>query len=508
MNKRIIIAGFIWLLIFGVGAMVFRFWWKPTAERHAEEQVKEEEEQKIQLTSADSRYKFHPQIGLDSFNGYAILRSQEMKNHAAKSEIQLRFVPDQADYVDRLRRLHSGELDMAVFTIDSLIAASEEIGDTPAVIVDIIDETRGADLIVGYNKTFPNIDSLNSPNTRFVLMMNSPSETLVRVMLAQFKMDELNDDPFIPMNSQQELFNHYRSANQNDPYVYVTWQPWGTRILDNPNTHTIIASDRLRGYIVDVMVVSRDYLYKNREVVKEVVKAYKKAVYDHRDNLVELVISDAATQGQPLSQKQAEELVEGIWWKNTQESYAHFGVGEQPLQHVEDMIMNLTEVLIKTGSIKTDPTNGRANLLYYPEILKELANSQFHPGIGELVRSEKNDLPSLTDEEWSQLRASGTLQIPQLVFARGTSRLSSTSTNHLDKLIETLKTFPTYYVIVRGDASTVGNLEANKTLALQRAEAAKQYLIDHGVAPNRVKAIAGMPTGQTAVNFLLGEPPY
>jgi outer membrane protein OmpA-like peptidoglycan-associated protein len=500
----------IWsLVILIAGAAFYRMVWVPRQVKKQEIAAQQEEDKKFAATSSSSQYKHHIKFGIDSFSGYAVLRSQEFQNHLRRSGIKVEFVDDGADYVGRLKSLDSGETQMAVFTIDALIAASDELGSVPAVVVAMTDETRGADAMVGYKDTFPNLDSLNSPETKFVLTPDSPSETLVKVMMASFNLDRISDDAFVNVNGAEEVFKKYRSSKQEDPYVYVVWQPFGTKILDNPNTHVIIDSSRFRGYIVDVIVVNRDFLYKNNQAVKDVVRSYFSAMYQHKDKMVELVMDDARKAGQPLSQKQAEELVEGIWFKNTQENYAHFGIKGKALQHVEDMILNLTKVLLKTNTISADPTGGHTEQLYYTKILEELASANFHPGITpESVRSEKDKLPTLTDAEWGRLTPVGTLEVPTLVFARGTSRLNESSKQHLNVLNETLKTFPTYYLLICGNASTKGDLEANKALAMSRAKAAEDYLLSAGVSQQRMKSIAGEPTGSTSVTFVLGETPY
>jgi len=287
------------------------------------------------------------------------------------------------------------------------------------------------------------------------------------------------------------------------------WEPWVSKALENPNVHVVVDSSRFRGYIVDVIVVNREYLVNNSDAVKFFVQAYFRTVYMHKGQMLILVIDDAKSSGTPLSTKQAQRLVDGVWWKNTSENYEHMGLGADKLQHIEDIIGNITNVLVSTGSISGDPTNGKPNLLYYDKILADMQVHKFHPGMkAETVRDDSIVLPALTDKQWDTLIPVGKLEVPQLVFARGTARLSSRSATVLDGLIEKLKTWPQFYVLVRGNASKRGDLEANKALALARATAAKTYLVNKGVSPNRVRAAAGEPSGSTSVNFVLGQTPY
>ncbi len=160
-----------------------------------------------------------------------------------------------------------------------------------------------------------------------------------------------------------------------------------------------------------------------------------------------------------------------------------------------------------TGAINQDPTNGQPNLLYYDQILRSLSTKNFQPGMSpETVRDDKIVLPALTNHQWDNLEPLGKLQVGELVFARGTSKLSSRSKLVLDELVDKLKTWPDYYVIIRGNSSTKGDLEANKKLSLSRATTAMKYLIDKKVHQNRVKAVGGTPSGRSSVTFVLGRP--
>nr|WP_261361691.1 OmpA family protein [Aeoliella straminimaris] len=116
-------------------------------------------------------------------------------------------------------------------------------------------------------------------------------------------------------------------------------------------------------------------------------------------------------------------------------------------------------------------------------------------------------MPKLSDSQWNSLVEVGTARAPTLVFARGTARLTERSRSLLDELAGTLQS-TRYYVIVRGNASRRGNLEANKKLAEQRAHEVEQYLTSQGVDADRIRAIGVEPSGSTSVTFLLGELPY
>ncbi len=496
----------VWLLIVAVGAITWRWVFVPAREEARER----DREVLIEGTSGRSQYRYTVNFALDQFSGYAILRSEEFQERLHDKQIRINLIDDGADYGARLKRLRTGEVQMAAFTIDALIKASANLGELPAVIVAIVDETRGADAMVAYKESVPNVDAMNRAETRFILTPDSPSETLARVVMTHFNLDRLPADPFVATRTPEETFNRYRQAPSNSQDVFVVWEPFVSRILENDNMHVVVDSSRFRGYIVDVIVVSRDYLQKNHDVVRDLVGCYFTAAYRYRNDMTQLVQTDAKQQEQPLTPSQAEKLVEGIRWQNTQENFAHFGLlKDAERQHVEDMIGNITRVLLRTSAISGDPTERRPNLLYYEKILTELRQSNFHPGLeSEQIEDDVVRLPALTDEEWKELREVGELDVPALVFARGTARLTDRSYAVLDDLVNALRSWPQYYLRVRGNASRRGDLEANRQLAENRAKAAADYLVQKGVDRNRIRHEGVDPTGDTNVSFVLGEAPY
>jgi outer membrane protein OmpA-like peptidoglycan-associated protein len=468
------------------------------------------QEELLEATSGSSTYDHRISLGVDAFSGYAVLRSPEMQQQLRGARIRLDIVDDSADYESRLAKLASGELQMAAFPIDALLKACERLGSLPATIVTLIDETRGADALVAYKSKYPNIDSLNSPETKFVLVGGSPSDTLVRVLMHDFQLQNITGASFVPVASEKEIVARYKRATPQSPEVFVTWEPVVSELLENDQLHVLIDSSRQTGYIVDALVVSRDYLVKNEAVVRAVVEGYFRTLYsfNDREKLVALVMRDAANAGTRLSDAQASKLVEGILWKNTQENLAHFGLRSAAVPHVEDLIDRIKRVLLQTEGLRSDPTAGDSRKLFYEQVLQVMQASGFHPGIVPEAVREDQELPALTTEQWSQLVPVGTAQVPPLVYARGTATLIPSSQVKLDDLVEKLKSWPSYYVMVRGNAGSQGDLEANRKLAKQRADAAVQYLRSKGVSESRVQATEGGISGQMSVTFVLGQPPF
>jgi outer membrane protein OmpA-like peptidoglycan-associated protein len=258
--------------------------------------------------------------------------------------------------------------------------------------------------------------------------------------------------------------------------------------------------------------VNRDYLFKHKDTVRKVMQSYLRTAYEHSTQMDALIKADALAAGDALSDDQVTNLVQGIWWKNVQENYAHMGLQRgHSLQHIEDIIGQIVDVLKKTDSSFSDPTGGHFEKLYYNDLLADLQKNSFHPGrtmdsTGQ-IRSEVA-LKELDDSGWKKLEPIGTLQIPTIQFARGTSILTNSSKQVLDELVKNLETWPTYYVSVIGNASARGDAEANKVLAESRAKAAADYITSKGISPIRLRAVGSMPGSGSSVAFVLGQLPY
>lgn len=520
---RMALVAFVWLCILGVGVSIYKIWWAPKQEQVAKQKKEEEHKTVIAQTSSKEKYKYTINFGIDSFSGYSLIRSEDFKHKLDFYETKANLIVDTANYTERLEKLASGELDMAVFTVDSLIKASAVLqsrssnnlnDDLPATIVAMVDETIGADAMVAGISRFPNIDSLNDPEVRIICTPDSPSETLARVIMSSFNLDKLPPNPFQFVDGPDKVFAEYQKTRPTDKRVFVIWEPYVSKIAANPDYRVLMDSGKFRGYIVDVIVARRGYLLKNEAQVENFIKAYLSTVFKYRTGMIDLVTDDAKAAGQPLKKEQAERLCKTIWWKNTQESYAHFDIGhDHGLQHMSEMISNITKVLVATGAITKDPAGGKPNQLYYDGILKKLHDTSWHPGVedgsngSESVRQQKV-LAVLSDEEWKSLKQVGTLQVPKLVFARGTAQLTTLSYLTLDALGENLKTFPQYYLVVRGNVAAEGDVEANHKLAESRAQTAVDYLIQKGVDTARIRANTTNPNGSSTVAFVLGELPY
>ena len=74
-------------------------------------------------------------------------------------------------------------------------------------------------------------------------------------------------------------------------------------------------------------------------------------------------------------------------------------------------------------------------------------------------------------------------------FASGSSMLTHQSSSILDDIVQTLTRYPEMEIEIRGFTDNTGSFATNQRLSLQRAIAVRQYFIDHGISPRRIRAV-------------------
>jgi outer membrane protein OmpA-like peptidoglycan-associated protein len=99
-------------------------------------------------------------------------------------------------------------------------------------------------------------------------------------------------------------------------------------------------------------------------------------------------------------------------------------------------------------------------------------------------------------------------------FATGRDEIPAVDRGVVDSVAETLKTFPRYYLLIRGHVSTEGDKQANLDLARRRAENVRKALLtndEYAVADGRMRVeLVDAKPGEgkaKSVSFTLLEAP-
>ena len=441
-------------------------------------------------------------LALDSFSGYCVFRSEEFQRTLADQKVRVHLIDDKAVYSERIQTIQSGKTPLAVFTVDALINNSARFDNPPAVIVMMIDESQGADAMVAYKDALPNRQALNKENVKIVLTPDSPSEMLARLARSQYNLKDLPNECFIRAEGAEDVYARFKKASPSEPTAYVLWEPFASQLLHEypDKVHKLIdsADPKCVGYIVDVLVAQKDFLEKNRKEVQSIVKAYLRAAAVHQKaagGMVKLVQADSAKLHHEFASPEAEKVVQGIRWKNTQDNYSHFGLAmgsvvEQPL---EETIKKITTVLLETGAMSRIPKQP----LVDQSVLADLQKENFD----EAVVPDRIFDPL---KDWAKLKPVRIEQPEPIYFKPADDTLLRISIDKLGDVAATMQWRTDYYLQIEGSTKS----PADADLAQRRAEEVLKWLRDTGhIEETRMKAQTVSEAAGNRVTFVFLEQP-
>lgn len=79
------------------------------------------------------------------------------------------------------------------------------------------------------------------------------------------------------------------------------------------------------------------------------------------------------------------------------------------------------------------------------------------------------------------------MRLESLIFPQGKSTITPEAYGELDQLVKTLQENPTMVIQLEGHTDFRGDPKLNMKLSKERVEATRDYLIDKGIAKNRIK---------------------
>lgn len=80
--------------------------------------------------------------------------------------------------------------------------------------------------------------------------------------------------------------------------------------------------------------------------------------------------------------------------------------------------------------------------------------------------------------------------LENLIFEQGQSEITSSSYSELDMVVARLNQFPQMEIQLEGHTDFRGNANLNMELSRDRVSSVKQYIVDKGIAENRIKTKA------------------
>lgn len=226
----------------------------------------------------------HVTMAKDSFGYYNLALTADIQQTLSNQEITSSLI----DVTDQSIRLDftdpTNDHNFAVTTIGNLLTHNKG-----SVLIGLFDTTVGGDCVFTSKKLGGSFGAAKQvKDLRVAYTSDSPSQrlwTITRVLSG------INDGVGnnIEVGSPKEALT---ALQQGRADVAVLWQPECSQAYDQ-GFYTLISTQNLRGYIVDVIVASEEYAKNNPKVVQ----AYTDA---HYGNIHSLIKNNQTTK-QPTS---------------------------------------------------------------------------------------------------------------------------------------------------------------------------------------------------------------
>ena len=433
-------------------------------------------------------------IGVDNWIGYYPLCSPEMRRNLRSHGYTLQCIDDAANYPERFDKLASGELDFAVATVDSWLLNGNK-NAYPGVIISVIDESKGGDAIIARAERISDLNALTAhKGLKIAFTPASPSEHLLKSINAHFdlglygKGDKSWQSPSdgSPAALKQLLAGKVDAA--------VLWEPDVSRALANGGMVKLVGTEDTDKLIVDILIASRRQVSRDPDAAAALLEAWFETLDAYtvsRSSLIRDIQKET-----DLGDEQIVTMLDGVAWAGLAENGTlWFDVLQQQAIGSDGLIEAIQaadQVLVDNGDFDTSPVPGNDPYrLTSKQFIQQLYQRAYPNGAAVSRESSlSGDFSTLTEQSWGQMRRVGTLKVEPISFRRGTGLLDLEGKRTIDQIVERLRRYPSFRILVEGHTGLAGDPQQNLKLSLSRAEAVTRYLtVTYDIDPDRLRAI-------------------
>lgn len=487
MNKTIAGALFIVIVVMA-GALGVKLMLPKIEERHQK------------ATSDAVKTKGKIRIALDNWIGYFPLSSPEMKNLMRRSGYILVCEDDNADYAQRMERLRNGEIEFAVATVDSFIL-NAAAHNYPGAIIMVIDESKGGDAILARENRVASLDAIKGKtDLRVAFTPNSPSHHLAKAAADHFSVPELLPSGNLRVETDgSEKAREELLAGKVD--IAICWEPDVSRVLTKKGFVKILGTEDTERLIVDILIVNRNFVKSEPEVVKLLLGNYFRVLKKYRED-PELLLTHVKKET-GLSENSVNSMLKGVKWANFADNCEKwFGIsppGGSSEEGLVDTIEATVRILVNTGDFSDNPIPDQdpyrlTNRMFLEDLFARGISGFTKPKPGTVAATGMSSIEApfdpLDEAGWNALKEIGTLKVEPIAFQHGTTELAHLAKKVVDDSVERLKHYPNFRVIIKGHTGIRGDKAENMRLSQGRAEAVAQYLeVVYNINTNRLRAI-------------------
>ncbi len=430
-------------------------------------------------------------VGVDSWVGYFPLCSPAMSKRMREAGYNLRCEDDSANYAKRFERLGSGELQLAVSTVDAYVLNGVQT-QYPGAIVAVLDQSKGGDAIVARRSAVANLDALKQkPGLRIAFTPNSPSEHLLKAVGVHFDVPHLKNRKGAWRVAADGSGDALSKLQRGDVDAAVLWEPDVSRALADGQFVKLIGSEDTENLIVDVLIASRTLVQEKPEAIAALLQHYFETLNQYRSD--DALLHEQVRAYAKADATQVAAMLRGVAWASLNDNGVQW-LGVLPAsaggeQRLVDVVNDATQIMISAGDFSGNPLPDRdAYRITNGQFIARLFNSGVTGNSG--PSSAQKSFTALDERGWSGLQEVGTLKVEAIGFQRGAASLNEDGEQALARLMERLRHYPNYRILVKGHTGSGGDADANMELSKLRAQTVASHLLSaHGMDANRLRAV-------------------
>lgn len=438
-------------------------------------------------------------MGLDSWIGGtpALIALSREYNKDYSLNLKLSYITNDRD---RITALNKGEIHATEMTLPAFLRFQQEFPNA-GVIVGITDFSRGADGIIARS----GINTLNDMEDKTVSYVGDGTGKFILNKFLRLTGLRYQDIKPIERDEMGEVIEDLKSGNAD---LVVSWSPdmnLAVKDINESNPESVkmlITTKEVPDLVPTVLVINKKVAEDYPDEVAAFLKTWyvaAKYIIEKPDKayekLAELMTANQDIYGE-IGSGVVMDSFGDIRLMSLNDNFAYFGLnGEE--KKIDAIIADTQKTWQKFGDMSEDEVpadiTSDSNLAgLFAENDEELLVGAFDSSITgnasqteEMVKEFK-----VMDEVSIEMNTEkvAKVDIPPVFYDSGKATVKKESLADLNEVVNVLKQFPNYYLIIDAHTDSIGSEESNLLLSRERAETVKTYLISKKIDMNRLIA--------------------
>lgn len=438
-------------------------------------------------------------LGLDSWiGGTPALIALNREYHKDYSlDLKIKYIPND---LDRITALKNKEIHITEISLPSYTRLLNQFPNT-GYIVGITDFSRGADGIVAKS----DIKTLNDMDAKRVSYVGDGTGKFLLNKFLRLTGLRFQDIKPIERKEMSEVVDDFKTGKAD---LMVSWNPDMNLVVKDMNSQQpgsaklLITTREAPDLVPTVLVASKELKEKYPDSLNSFLKTWyisAKYIIERPDKayekLAQLMAENKEVYGN-ITLEDVKESFSTIKLMSINDNYTYFGLtGKDKI--ITSIMTDTAQTWKKYGDISSDTLPG--DILadsFMAKLYKEKdadlsvgvadpeGTGTASPSAEQKTEFKKQDAASI-DKTTEQVAK---VDIPPVYYDSGKATVRPESFTVLHEILNVLKQFPQYYLVIEAHTDTVGNEDFNLELSYSRAEEVKKYLVSIGADANRLVA--------------------